>query len=156
MKSSIVMLEFFVTGFYSGYLKKAPGTWGSWVAVCLYCISFSIWKSAYILSVLFFCIIFFAGWWSVFIFLEKNNLQKQDPSFIVVDEFAGMWITYFGINFSLQSILLGFLLFRIFDILKPWPINFFDNKKKAFGIMMDDVVAGIYSCLFLHLLTYIL
>ncbi len=82
---------------------------------------------------------------------------KKDPGIIVIDEVAGQMITFLFLypDFTRRSILIfitGFLLFRIFDILKPFPVNLADRLNGGFGIMLDDIVAGLYSLGFLHLL----
>ena len=75
-----------------------------------------------------------------------DDMQVQDPSSIVWDEFVGIWITLFMLPDGWYWLIAGFVLFRIFDILKPWPIGWLDkNLKGGFGIMMDDVAAGILS-----------
>ncbi len=69
-----------------------------------------------------------------------------DARQIVIDEVAGLLVTMLGVPMSLRSLLLGFALFRLFDIVKPWPVSFFDRKvKNGFGVVFDDVMAGLYA-----------
>ena len=78
--------------------------------------------------------------------LTSDDLRVHDFSGIVWDEFVGFWITMFLIPFDWKWIVLGFVLFRFFDIVKPWPIRWLDKKVEGgFGIMIDDVLAGIYA-----------
>jgi phosphatidylglycerophosphatase A len=77
----------------------------------------------------------------------------HDHPAIVWDEFIGYFITMFMIPVSWQSIVVGFVLFRLFDILKPWPISFIDKKMSGgLGIMFDDIVAGVFSLIIMHLI----
>ncbi len=84
--------------------------------------------------------------------ITSDDLKVHDFSGIVWDEFVGFWITMFLIPFDWKWVLFGFLLFRFFDIVKPWPIRYLDKQVAGgFGIMVDDVLAGVYAwiCLFL-------
>ncbi|MDH3388493.1 MAG: phosphatidylglycerophosphatase A, partial [Gammaproteobacteria bacterium] len=85
----------------------------------------------------------------------SNALEVHDHPAIVWDEFVGFWITMIAAPVTWQWILLGFVLFRVFDIIKPWPVRVADAKMKGgFGIMIDDVLAGLYAlaCMQLALL----
>jgi phosphatidylglycerophosphatase A len=158
---------FIATVGHVGYLPKAPGTWGSVAGIFLFlCVPFP-WMTWAI------PLLFFMGWGSSYYVLSthsgvsfsnsKTIHEDRDPSFIVVDEVVGMWLTFFimmwwmeeGLTktpLTLSDILVGFVLFRIFDILKPFPIrhidHYFHNKKNiwaAFGIMIDDVLAALIA-----------
>ena len=139
------------TFFYAGYAPKAPGTFGALGAVLfLYLLDFFG-----ILSdpLIFFLVVVFylAGVWS------SNVLEKdwgKDPSKIVVDEAVGLWIAILFIPFSHLNILLAFILFRFFDIVKPLGIRKMENFKSGHGVMMDDVLAGIYSNLVLQIFNF--
>jgi phosphatidylglycerophosphatase A len=95
--------------------------------------------------------IFFACWISG----EAERLfNEKDSGKIVIDEVAGYLVTMFALPFSWQGVILGFFLFRFFDITKIPPARYFDRQvKNGYGVVLDDVVAGIYSCLALHFLT---
>ena len=80
-----------------------------------------------------------------------EDMQVHDDSSIVWDEVAGLLITMWAVPLSWQTMLLGFLLFRFFDILKPWPISYLDKHVHGgFGIMVDDVLAGVFALICLH------
>lgn len=77
---------------------------------------------------------------------------KEDPGFIVVDEVLGQWVTLLGVSsYSVGSFAAGFILFRVFDIWKPWPVRKFEKFPGGYGIVADDLAAGIYGALILYL-----
>ncbi len=129
------------TVFYIGYIPKASGTFGSLFGLLLYPF---IAKLGFIASVGVITFLFLLGCWSAHV--SGKIFGDHDSSKIVVDEVVGVWITLLGSNLSLISLITGFVLFRLFDIIKPQPAQFFDEKvHSAFGTMMDDVVAGMYG-----------
>ncbi|MBM4208913.1 MAG: phosphatidylglycerophosphatase A [Gammaproteobacteria bacterium] len=139
---------FLAFGFGSGLAKKAPGTCGTLAALPLYLLMVNTGNLVY--SLLTF-IVTVSGIWICGIAAEK--LGEHDFNGIVWDEVAGYLITLLWIPFSWQAVLLGFGLFRIFDILKPWPIKAVDRKiKGGFGIMFDDVLAAILANIVLRLI----
>lgn len=139
---------FLAFGFGSGLARKAPGTLGTLVALPLYLLMIPTGNLVYSLLTL---IITVAGIWICGIAAEK--LGEHDFNGIVWDEVAGYLITLLWIPFSWQAVVLGFVLFRIFDILKPWPIKVADRKiKGGFGIMFDDVLAAILANIVLRLI----
>jgi phosphatidylglycerophosphatase A len=75
----------------------------------------------------------------------QDLLKEHDPSAVVIDEVAGFFLTMFFVPFSWLSLVLGFLLFRFFDILKPYPIRRLERLKGGFGIVLDDLLAGLYA-----------
>ncbi len=134
-----VFTRFVATGFFSGYIPKAPGTAGSMVAVAFFLIpGFSnIWKLIPA-SILLFCI---GG-------LVADKMEKkfgQDPSIVTVDEIVGMWISMWFIPFTYVNLLLAFIIFRVLDILKPYPAGIIDQRPGGWNIMLDDVVAALYT-----------
>ncbi len=136
------------TGFYSGYLPKAPGTWGSLVGLLLFFLLHVLSLPVYLAVVagLFVVGSFAAG-------EAEKILDNRDPGVVVIDEIVGMLITMIAVPVTPLSMTLGFILFRVFDIAKPFPVNFFDQRfHGGLGIMLDDVVAGIYSLIILHLI----
>ena len=137
-------------GFGSGLVKKAPGTFGTLAAVPIYLlIAHSGWL-IYSLVTLLICV---SGIWICGIAAEK--LGEHDFGGIVWDEIAGYLVTLWFVPFSWEAVVLGFIIFRVFDILKPWPINWLDRKVEGgIGIMLDDILAGISSGLILWLLLY--
>ena len=136
------------TGFYSGYLPKAPGTWGSLVGVLLVFLLHALSLQTYLSVVagLFIVGSFVAG-------EAEKILDDRDPGVVVIDEIVGMLITMIAVPVTPLTMALGFILFRVFDIAKPFPVNFFDQHfHGGLGIMLDDVVAGIYSLIIMQLI----
>ena len=139
------------TGFYSGYLPKAPGTWGSLVGLLFFLLLHSLSVPVYLTVVagLFVVGSFAAG-------EAEKILDKRDPGAVVIDEIVGMLIAMIAVPLTPLNMALGFILFRIFDIVKPFPVNFFDQRfHGGLGIMLDDVVAGIYSLIILQLILFL-
>ncbi|MDR3089646.1 MAG: phosphatidylglycerophosphatase A [Desulfobulbaceae bacterium] len=148
MKFSFTM--FLATGFFSGYLPKAPGTWGSLAAVPLWFLLSYLDVSAYGLMLV---AVFLVGW---FVAGEAEKiLDKPDPGCVVIDEIFGMFITLFAAPRQLTVAVAAFLLFRLFDIWKPFPVSWFDRRVNGgLGIMLDDAMAGIYAFLTLRILFF--
>ena len=144
-------VHFLAFGFGSGLAKKAPGTWGTLAAVPLYLLLSPLPTWAYIIVVLLVCAV---GVWICD--QSSKALGVHDHPGIVWDEFAGLLITMIAVPFSWTALLLGFILFRVFDILKPWPISVLDKKVHGgLGIMLDDILAGVFAAVALHLLLLI-
>ncbi len=145
-------VHFFAFGFGSGLAPKAPGTFGTLVAVPIFLLIFQ-WPLLFYLA---FVLITFA----IGIYLcdkASKDLKVHDHSGIVWDEMVGFWITMIAIPVNWQTVLAGFLLFRLFDIWKPWPIKWCDKKVHGgFGIMLDDVIAGFFAWFFLYFWHFIL
>ena len=137
---------FISSGGFVGKIPFASGTFGSVLGlpVC-YCLSFVKVQIAILLTVLF---IAFSIWIA---HGAEKLLKSKDPGDIVIDEIAGLLVTFLGIPFNLLNGAAGFLLFRIMDILKPFPARMLENKLPGgAGVVMDDDVAGIYSNLLLR------
>ena len=131
----------------------APGTWGTLVAIPLYFLVVGFSGLAYGLVML---IGFVLGIriceHAVTSINSSNNQENHDHPAIVWDEIIGFLVTMFFIPVTFWNVVLGFLLFRLFDILKPWPIRWIDRKVSGgLGIMCDDIVAGVFANLVLHL-----
>lgn len=142
---------FLATGFGGGLSPKAPGTVGTLVSLLLFLfLQDTTWP------LLFVCVVGFAiGIWLCEVTTEK--LGVHDHGGIVWDEFIGLWITMLWVPLTAVNLLLAFILFRIFDILKPWPIAYLDKRVGGgFGIMIDDVLAGIFANIILQLDIYYL
>ena len=154
------------TWFGSGLLPKAPGTWGSLAAIP-FAYLFSIYTCPY--AQLFgITVLFFIGIWAS----DKieESAQIKDPGFIVVDEVVGQWMALLPLPFlytiidtnsfylySVPIAVAGFLAFRLFDIWKPWPVNYADkNIPGGYGIMFDDVIAGMYALVVTSVLTAVM
>jgi len=136
------------TLFGIGFLPIS-GTMGSLVAVFFYYIFYNYLN---LLSFIFFIIfIFFYS----FFFLNKSikqSFSSSDPKEVVIDEFIGQSIPLILCENNFFLIILSFLLFRLFDITKPWPASYFDLKvKSASGVLMDDIIAGLYTFFIIYL-----
>lgn len=134
-------IHFLAIGLGSGAAKKAPGTWGTVAGLLLY-LPLSLcpdWIYGAVVVVSALLGIYLCG-------KTSRDWEVHDHSGIVWDEFVGFWITMFLIPVTWYWIALGFVLFRLFDILKPWPISWCDKHVHGgFGIMLDDVLAGILA-----------
>ncbi|WP_299079449.1 phosphatidylglycerophosphatase A [uncultured Paraglaciecola sp.] len=141
-------VHFLALGFGSGLAPKMPGTFGTLAALPLViALSYFSHVSSYLMVTVLVSII---GIW----ICEKtaHDMGVHDDSSIVWDEIAGMLITMLAVPLSWQTLLAGFVLFRFFDILKPWPISYLDKHVHGgFGIMIDDVLAGVFALGVLHL-----
>lgn len=129
-----------------GRFPKAPGTWGSLVALLIW--RAIPWPSffAQLLGVILSCLM---AWWSIALY-EKQT-QQHDAKEVVIDEWAGMWITLLGASQNTLVMTLGFLFFRLFDIWKPFPIGWVDRRMHSpLGTLLDDVIAGGFAFLALH------
>ena len=128
-------------GFGSGFAPKAPGTLGSAAATLLYLPLAELPLAIYCVLVV---LAFVAGVWICG--STSRQLGVHDHGGIVWDEFVGVWITLTAVPPNLSGMLFGFLLFRLLDIVKPWPIMCADKKVHGgFGIMLDDAIAGILA-----------
>ena len=140
------------TGFYVGLLPRAPGTWGSLAAFIPWFFLKDMALPAYlmVLAILFVIGFFVSG-------SAEKILDRPDAGPIVIDEILGMFITLTLVPPHPAAWILGFILFRIFDIFKPFPVSWFDQRiHGGIGIMMDDVVAGLYAFGTLQLLWFII
>lgn len=143
-------VHFLAFGLGSGASPWAPGTAGTLAAVPLYFLLAQLPLPYYLAMLL---ITFVIGCWLCG--KTSADLGVHDHGGIVWDEFVGYWITMLALPISWTWALAGFVLFRIFDILKPWPIRWIDKKVQGgFGIMLDDVLAAIYAGGLLHLAYY--
>ncbi|MCD2452861.1 phosphatidylglycerophosphatase A [Methylicorpusculum oleiharenae] len=135
---------FLAFGFGSGLSPKAPGTVGTLVAFPLFWLLDATIPSPLIPVIM---LVFFLAGISICDKAGKFSGVCDHPG-IVWDEIVAMLIILFSIPYSLTTFVLAFLFFRIFDILKPWPILFFDQKlKNGFGVMFDDLLAALYALL---------
>lgn len=135
------------TGFGSGYSPVAPGTAGSAVGLLLFWPLASVAVTGQIAA----CAAGFAiGVWASG--RLARELGRKDPGLAVIDEVVGMWVTLVGLPFGLRTALLGFVLFRVMDVVKPWPARELERLPGGWGIMADDVAAGVYAGLALRVI----
>lgn len=150
--------EFLFTGFYSGYCPVAPGTAGTFVAMLLY-----IMQNVFLGEMLGDAVIYINIIIVLILIYPSIRLgdaaevffNKKDPQQVVLDEMMGYWIGILFIPFSFTGAVAAFLLFRIFDIIKPFPARNLESLKGGLGIMIDDYIAGIYTCICMNILVYL-
>jgi len=135
------------TYFFVGYLPKAPGTWGSLFALPLAWFLNKLNLTYYVAILLF---ITSVGIWASY--KTASELGNEDPDEVVIDEVAGILVTFLFVKPTFLSLLLGFILFRLVDITKPFPIKKIEKIPYGVGIMVDDLLAGVYTGLILVLL----
>ena len=148
---SVKLSKFISTFFYIGFLRPAPGTWGSITGIILaYILLITIGFSAFCFILLLSILI---GFWSTKNYLKKNS-EKSDPSEVVIDEVIGQWIAILPIGYILNLDaflsdglwfvwLWAFVSFRVFDVFKIGLIGWADNLEGALGVLLDDILAGI-------------
>ena len=137
--------EFIATGAFVGRLP-APGTIGTlWGVPIVYLVSFNSWTILVAVAVLF-----------VLGLISSNEVisltGEQDPEEVVIDEIVGYVACFLFIEPTLKTYILAFLLFRVLDIFKPFPINLFERFHGAYGVMLDDLIAGVMTSFILFLL----
>lgn len=139
-------IKLLVTGFYTGYTPVVPGTAGSLIGVALY---FGVSRFPWYFYLLILIGLFFLG-------VGASNqatihfFKERDSRRIVIDEICGLLVTMFLIPLSIKLIIIGFLIFRFIDILKPPPLRRLEELPGGWGIMTDDILAGVYSNLILR------
>ena len=143
-------VHFLAFGFGSGMFPKAPGTAGTLVAILPW-----LWLSQQNLTT-YLIILAAAILFGIYICDKTSrDLGVADHPGIVWDEFCGLWLAMVAIPVTWYWLVIGFLLFRFFDIVKPWPISWLDkNIHGGLGIMLDDLLAAVYTWLVLQLLIY--
>ena len=147
------IVKFILTGLYFGRVKFIPGTLGTILSVIIYVyiLNYSLYINILILLI-FFIISFFL--------LEYSNkkliFKDIDDKSIVIDEIIGYLSFMIFFEPTVNNIILGFILFRFFDIVKPYPILIVDSSmKNSFGVLFDDILAALYSGIFLYIYNYV-
>ena len=141
-------IHFLAIGLGSGAAPKAPGTWGTVLGAALYIplSQLSLWPYLGFVVLSFIVGIYLCD-------RTSKDWGVHDHGGIVWDEFVGFWITMIAVPFTWYWLILGFALFRLFDIWKPWPIKYLDQHVHGgLGIMLDDVLAGVFALVILQLL----
>lgn len=135
------LVKFLATGSYAGNVPFFPGTAGSLVGVLLYLLLRHLPHGVFFITVVTF--IFMAAWVST---KAQGIYCEQDPKEIVIDEIAGFLVAMTFHKADLLMIVLGFVIFRVFDIIKPYPIKWVERYfLSGWGVVLDDVMAGIYT-----------
>lgn len=149
------MSKFIATFFYVGLLRPGPGTWGSAAAIPF---AWGVhWAFGFYGFLAAAVLVLVIGWWATAAY--TRGADDHDPSEVVIDEVAGMFVTLLPLSFGLWHAgaaahvfpwpgwVAGFLLFRLFDVWKPWIIGRLDRNGGMAGVMLDDVVAGFFAAL---------
>lgn len=140
---------FFASGFFLGYFPVIPGTIAS---LFIYLALFFLPQSSFSIQIIFLSLLFFIG-----ISVVSHVLKivpDKDPSWVVIDEFCGMGIALLALPQTFVAYSIAFLLFRLFDISKIFPVNYAERACGAWGVMADDVVAGILALTGAHVFCY--
>ncbi len=141
---------FFATGFLTGYFPFASGTVGSFLGIMIY-LFVPGFSEPYLLIIFIFLFTFIGIFTADF----AEKIYGFDPPQVVIDEIVGMWITMLFVPKTFFLAAIAFVLFRIFDIVKPFPARQSQNLNGGLGIMVDDIIAGVYSLIILHLILLI-
>ena len=139
------------TGLGCGYAPVAPGTVGSLLGLALF---WPLARLATTVQLVALAALIWLGVWSAS--LVARRLGVEDPSVVVVDEVAGMWVTLLLLPLTPLSAAVGFFLFRVMDVVKPFPARSFERLPGGWGIMADDLMAGVYANLVLRLFLKVL
>ncbi len=136
------------TWFYAGYVPKGPGTAGSVAAIAIAWAVHQLTALPGAAFGFFSALLAFPGVWSAGV--VARAMKTEDPQIVVVDEVIGQWVTLAGAaELNWKSWLLALVLFRIFDMWKPWPIRRLESLPGGIGIVADDALAGIYAAVVL-------
>ncbi len=148
-KEKVVM--FIATGCFIGKIPFAPGTFGSLAGILL---CFILSKTSEPVAI--FCIILFIIF-SIWIAGDAEKILKiKDPGSIVIDEIAGMAVTLIGLPFNFFYVATGFIIFRVLDITKPFPIRYIEKRiSGGAGVVLDDVAAGIFGNIILRIIFFL-
>lgn len=130
------------TWFGAGYLPKAPGTWGSLAALPFAYVI--LWLGGPAALAVATVVVSVIGIWAAEGYMRQSG--AHDPGAVVIDEVAGQWLTLLAAGLNPVLFIVGFILFRLFDVLKPWPISWADREiQGGLGVMADDILAGVFA-----------
>lgn len=152
MKNNSKLFVGLATGGYIGFIPFAPGTFGSLLGIPLFYFMSSLpLRPAFSFLIVF---ILFSVWVAG---KGERLLKAKDPGCIVIDEIAGIGVTFLAIPFNIYLAILGFIVFRFFDILKPFPVNYLEKRfTGGLGVVIDDVAAGIMSNIVLQIILLVM
>ena len=139
---------FIATCGYLGYVPVAPGTFGS--AAGLVVFAAVRWSGSPVLELAVIILLFAVGVWSAN--AAERHFGGVDPAPVILDEVVGMLITLAFLPVNITGAIVGFLLFRLFDVVKPWPANRLEALHGGLGVMADDAMAGVYGNVAMRLL----
>jgi phosphatidylglycerophosphatase A len=137
------------SGFYTGYIPIASGTFGSLAAIVIFYIP-GFERLEIIIPAI---ILLFA--YGIFVSSKFEKAYGNDPSQCTVDEIVGTWIALIALPKTILIAITSFLIWRVLDIVKPFPANASEKLPGGFGIMMDDVISGFYALILVHFIVYI-
>jgi len=150
MKDKII--KFYLTGLFIGKINYMPGTFGTLLGILIF---FFLSNNSLIFNIILLCIFFIISIYILNLAKYRKIFRKVDDKSIVIDEIFGYLFFMIFFEPSLENIIIGFILFRVFDILKPYPIFLIDNNlKNSVGVMLDDILAAIYSGIILFIFNY--
>lgn len=138
-----------------GHLRPGPGTWGSAVTVLLWFVAARAMPTSWRAPVAIIWVVLITAIGIPAATREARRSQAKDPSHVVVDEMAGQLVTLIAAPLQWKTLLLGFILFRCFDIVKPPPVRQLERLREGVGIVMDDIGAGLYALVALQLLLHL-
>jgi phosphatidylglycerophosphatase A len=138
------------SGFYTGYIPVASGTFGSVVAILIYLIP----GFEQLIIIVPFTVLFI--FYGIFVGNKFEVKYGKDPAECTVDEIVGTWISLLALPKTILIVIATFLLWRILDIIKPPPARNLERLKGGLGIMIDDVISGIYTLIIMHLVVYLI
>lgn len=144
------LIKLLATFFFSGYLPKAPGTWGSGFTVL---ILFFVWPEEWYIQIVIIALVYLLGVW---ISGRAERYLGHDARPIVIDEVVGQMAALFMAPAKFLPFLLGFAFFRLFDIIKPPPARAWQDLQGGWGVMADDLAAGFYAACSLQLILAVL
>ena len=139
------------TVFKAGYIPIAPGTVGSIIGLLVFWLIKDY--ASFTIEMFVAVALFFAGVWASTI--VEQVLERHDPGVVIVDEVVGMLVALMLLPPTITVMFLAFLLFRVFDIIKPYPARWCEQLSRGWGIMTDDIVAGLYVNVLIHIILWI-
>lgn len=138
------------SGLYTGFIPFASGTFGSFVASILYLIIPGFERLEIIIPSIILLFIY-----GVYVSAKFEKVYGKDPSECTVDEVVGTWIALIGLPKSIVIVSISFFIWRLLDIIKPFPARTSEDLPGGFGIMVDDVISGFYSLIIVHFIVYL-